>query len=114
MAKYGGRIDLLTVYILEAHAADTWPLGMKICYKQTHTIEQRAKVACDFVSDNQYEFEVMLDEPPANAFNELFAAWPLRFWVIENKKVTFICEPYGEYILVSDFERYFKLRFSGK
>jgi len=114
MAQYGQKIDLLTVYIMEAHAADTWPIGMKISYNQTHSLEERAKVARDFIRDNNYEFPIVLDEPPRNAFDTLFAAWPLRFYVIENRRVTFICEPYGEYILISDLERYFNLRFSGK
>jgi len=87
---------------------------MKVSYNQTHSIEDRANVANDFIRDNQYEFELVLDAPPANAFDTLFAAWPLRFYVFEKQKVTFICEPYGEYILVSDIDRYLNLRFSGK
>jgi hypothetical protein len=114
MAAYGDRANLLTIYISEAHAADTWPLGMKVCYNQTHHLEDRAKVAQDFIRDNQYEFELVLDEPPKNAFDSLFAAWPLRFYVIEKKRLTFICEPYGEYILITDLNKFFDLRFSGK
>lgn len=95
MAKFGDRVDLLTVYIMEAHATDTWPLGLEVAYKQTHTLTERAAVARDFIRDNAYEFPLALDVPPENAFNELFAAWPLRFYVIENRRLTFICEPYG-------------------
>src|SRR5690606_901561 len=32
---------------------------------------------------------------PKNAFNELFAAWPLRFYVLDGDRVSFIGEPYG-------------------
>jgi len=114
MARFGDRVELLTVYISEAHALDTWPLGLKTRYNQTHTIEQRAAVARDFIHNENFEFALRLDAPPANAFDALFAAWPLRFYVVENKKITFICEPYGEYILISDLERFFDLRFSSK
>lgn len=35
MEKFGSRISFLTVYIMEAHAADTWPMGFEVCYPQT-------------------------------------------------------------------------------
>jgi len=114
MAKFSDRVDLLTVYIMEAHAQDTWPLGLKVKYNQTHSIEARAAVARDFVRDNSYEFPLLLDAPPENAFDTMFAAWPLRFYVIEQRRITFICEPYGEYILISDLEKFFDLRFAAK
>lgn len=114
MKDFGDRVDLLTVYISEAHAQDTWPLGLKIKYNQTHTIEERAAVARDFIVHNKYEFPIMLDVPPTNEFDKLFAAWPLRFYVIENGRLTFICEPYGEYILITDLGSFFTLRFGPK
>jgi len=114
MKDFGDRVDMLTVYISEAHAQDTWPLGLKIKYNQTHTVEERATVARDFIAHNKYEFPIMLDVPPGNEFDKLFAAWPLRFYVIEGGRVTFICEPYGEYILISDLGSFFNLRFGPK
>jgi hypothetical protein len=111
MKQWNSRVDLLTVYISEAHAMDTSPLGLPIKYNQTHNIEQRAAVAKDFIKHNNYEFPILLDVPPQNEFDKLFAAWPLRFYVIENGRLNFICEPYGEYVLISDLNSYFKMRF---
>lgn len=95
MVKHGNNIDLLTVYISEAHAEDTWPLGLPVSYNQTHTLEERARVARDFLRDNAYPYPLVLDAPPKNAFNALFAAWPLRFYVFDDNRLSFLCEPYG-------------------
>jgi len=92
---------------LEAHAEDTWPIGSTICYNQTHTIEDRAKVARDFIRDNKYEFTIRIDDAPSNAFNDTFAAWPLRFYLIEpNGKVAYIHEPEGPFVMIKTFHKW--------
>lgn len=99
--KYGSRISFLTVYIMEAHAADTWPMGFEVCYPQTTSTSERCAVARDFIKDNQYDYPIRIDPPPADAFNTLFAAWPLRFYIIgEDSTVTWIAEPFGDLMLV--------------
>jgi len=92
----------LTVYIMEAHASDTWPMGFEVEYKQTHTTEERCAVAREFIKDNNYEFPIRIDPPPKNAFNSLFAAWPLRFYVInDDSTINWIAEPFGDLMLVT-------------
>jgi len=100
---------------MEAHAADTWPMGFEVELPQTHTCEQRCKVARGFISDNNYEFTIRIDEAPANAFNNFFAAWPLRFYVIEkiNDKptMTYIHEPEGDLVIVRRLHEFLERRF---
>jgi len=105
----------LTVYILEAHAADTWPIGSDVVYNQTTTIEERSAVARDFIEHNNYEFPIRID-PPQNPFNNVFAAWPLRFFVIDPKesRMNYICEPFGDIIAVSDLDDYLSWYFAGR
>jgi len=86
---------------MEAHAEDTWPLGSDVRYNQTHTIEERAKVAKDFIVQNNYPYTIRIDEAPSNTFNKTFATWPLRFYVIDNGKMCYIHEPEGEYVFVT-------------
>jgi len=87
---------------LEAHAADTWPMGFEIEYKQTHSNEERIAVARDFIIENNYEFPIRIDTAPENRFNGTFAAWPLRFYVITPDSVmNWIAEPFGDLMLVS-------------
>lgn len=111
MDKYGSRINFLTVYIMEAHATDTWPMGFEIEYKQTNTLEERAKVARDFIANEKYPYTLRIDEAPSNSFNELFAAWPLRFYVVDNGFMSYIHEPEGEFVLVERLTEYLESRF---
>lgn len=97
---------------MEAHAEDTWPLGSDVRYNQTHTLEDRSKVARDFIDQNNYHYTLRIDEAPSNAFNELFAAWPLRFYVIDNGKMTYIHEPEGEYVYIERLVEHLRERFN--
>jgi len=100
---------------MEAHASDTWPMGFEVDIPQTFTCETRCKAATDFIKNNSYEFTTRIDEAPANEFNKLFAAWPLRFYVIEllNDKptMTYIHEPEGDLVLVKRLHEFLDKRF---
>jgi len=105
--RFGAKISYLTVYILEAHASDTWPMGFDVEYKQTYTNEDRIKVANDFINNNHFEHPIRIDPAPENAFNSVFAAWPLRFYVItEDSVLNWIAEPFGDLMLVSSLSNY--------
>jgi len=107
VAAFKDKVDFLTVYILEAHAEDTWPIGSNISYNQTHTIEDRAKVAKAFISENSYELPLKLDEAPSNKFNSAFAAWPLRFYILSPEgKVLYIHEPEGPLVLITTLHKW--------
>jgi len=87
---------------MEAHASDTWPMGFEVEYPQTKTIADRCSVARDFIRDNDYEFPIRIDPPPEDAFNTLFAAWPLRFYIMnDDMTVNWIAEPFGDLMMVS-------------
>jgi len=99
---------------MEAHAADTWPMGFEVEIPQTFTNETRCTAANDFIAQNMYEFTTMIDEAPANQFNKFFAAWPLRFYVIEkvseNFTMTYIHEPEGDLVLVERLHEFLDRR----
>jgi len=105
---FSGLVNFFLVYISEAHAQDTWPLGCETKYNSTHNLEERQKVAIDMAEDNDFNYPVYLDKPPQNEFNALFAAWPLRFYVIESGVLTFIAEPHGDIYYLSDLEDYLR------
>jgi len=111
--EFGSEISFVTIYIMEAHAGDTWPMGFEVCYNQTNTTEERCAVARDFVSQNNYEFPVRIDPPPKDAFNSLFAAWPLRFYVIDNDNenntvMKYIAEPLGDLMPVKQLHDFLR------
>jgi hypothetical protein len=85
-------VDFLAVYISEAHAQDVWPLGNKICIKQPKTMEERIQVAKRFIEE--YNFQIpMLVDPMENEFDNTFAAWPERWWIVMNQKIEVIALP---------------------
>ena len=85
--RYSGRADFLTVYIKEAHPEDEWQMESNVeedvCYPQPKTTAQRVAIARDFVERFGYPIPMLVDriENPANA---VYAAWPERFYVIDE------------------------------
>jgi type I thyroxine 5'-deiodinase len=91
MDKYCDKADFLTVYILEAHAQDEWPIssarwsatGAAIKFEQHKTIEDRKQVAQQFAQDYAWRWPVVLDTMD-NLFEKSYASWPIRFFVLER------------------------------
>lgn len=80
------------VYIVEAHAADEWPVGDRLQIKQPITDAERCSVAGAFVK--QYELRMpMLVDTIENSFSQAYAAWPIRFFLIQNGSMTYIAQP---------------------
>jgi hypothetical protein len=113
VSAYKDRVHFLTIYILEAHAEDTWPIGSNIRYNQTFTLEDRAKVARNFITENSYELPVRIDEAPSNKFNTVFAAWPLRYYMIDpTGKLLYIHEPEGSLVLIKTLHKWLDMYFN--
>jgi type I thyroxine 5'-deiodinase len=95
-SKFAGKIDFLGVYISEAHAQDEWPLGVKYCFNQPKTIEDRLEIARNFVSEFKFELPMLVDTM-ANEFDTRFAAWPERFYIVQNNELVLVGEPTTEF-----------------
>ena len=57
-----------------------------ICYPQPHTLEDRHAVARDFVDRFKYGIRMLVDRMD-NRADELYAAWPERIYVVDEKGV---------------------------
>jgi len=90
------QANFLTVYIKEAHASDEWPMGGQVCYKQPKTLEQRIKIARDFIQRFDYKWPMLIDSID-NKFEQAYFAWPERFYILLNGKFVYYGEmgPYG-------------------
>jgi len=89
-------VNMVGIYISEAHAMDEWPLGNIVCINQHKTIEERLTVANDF-KDN-YHFSVpLLVDTMDNQFDSLYASWPERFYIVRDAKMAFIGIPSTEF-----------------
>lgn len=53
--------DFVTVYIEEAHAADEWPIGSRLHYKQPTSIAERAQIVKDFIDATGYKLPIVID-----------------------------------------------------
>lgn len=95
MDMYKDRVDLLTVYIEEAHASDEWPIGSQICYAQPKCDADRMRIASDFIQATGYRVPLLLDPVSHdNPFSKVYSPWPIRFYVINpNKNLSHIAQP---------------------
>ena len=88
--KYGDRARFLTVYIKEAHPLDEWQMDSNVtdsvCYPQPTTSGQRLAIANDFVKRFKWEIPIAVD-PIENPANAVYAGWPERLYVVDEKGV---------------------------
>jgi hypothetical protein len=88
--RYRDRGNFLTVYIKEAHALDEWQMDANekesVCYPQPKTLAQRVAIANDFVNRFSYRVPLAVDGMD-NMANVLYAGWPERFYIVDEKGV---------------------------
>jgi len=86
--RYGDRARFLTIYIKEAHPEDEWQMSdnekENVCYPQPKTLAQRVAIANDFVRRFHYGVPLAVD-PMDNRANALYAAWPERFYIVDER-----------------------------
>jgi len=92
LEQFGGKVNFLTVYIVEAHAIDEWPVGDPLKITQPLSLPERVGVAREFVREYDYKIPLLVDQMDNN-FSEQYAAWPIRFYVLEGKKLVFKAQP---------------------
>lgn len=78
------RVQLVGVYIVEAHAIDEWPVGDPLKITQPKSTIERCGVARAFVQEYQLRTPMIVDGIE-NEFSEEFAGWPVRFYVVEKE-----------------------------
>lgn len=99
MSDWNERAQFVTIYISEAHPTginhyllilpDEWHLFKEICFSQPKSLVERIDLAKKFATEFKYPFPIFTDDPSTNKANEIFAAWPERIYVIEDKKVVY-------------------------
>ena len=71
------------------------PIGSQICYTQPKTDADRIRIADDFIERMGYRIPMLIDPVSQNnPFSQLYAPWPIRFYVIDSKKdLSYIAQP---------------------
>ena len=76
------------MYIKEAHAQDEWQMTSNekegVCYPQPTSLAQRVAIANDFTWRFHYEVPMAVDRMD-NRANEVYAGWPERIYIIDEK-----------------------------
>lgn len=104
--QFAEKVDFLLVYIAEAHADDEWPIGSDLVFNQPKTLEDRQKIIMEFFQKTEFEWPCLMDNEK-NEFDEIYSAWPLRFYIIDNYgRLPLIAEPQdGGYYELPKIER---------
>lgn len=92
-SKYLSKINLIVVYISEAHAADEWALSNKIQINQHKTVQERieaAKFICSY-KDVNYSQSMFVDSIDYPNYESVYSGWPERGYVIDKNKIVHIC-----------------------
>ena len=87
---YGDRVDFLTIYIKEAHPLDEWQMESNekdsVCYPQPRSLDDRVRIAADFVKRFDYGIPMAVD-PIENPADHVYAGWPERLYIIDEHGV---------------------------
>lgn len=102
----------LLVYICEAHASDEWPIGSQFCVEQHKTVQERAAAATECLDALDCQiFPTVLDSME-NSFNELYACWPLRYYLIDNGVIEHVPQPKGAAYNVLEIDHWLRGKLS--
>lgn len=79
-------VEVVVVYIREAHAHDVWPIGDAVSrtVRMPHTDEERCALARRMYAELSMDLPLYVD-PVEDSFEAQFAPWPLRFYVIDRR-----------------------------
>jgi len=87
--QFKDQLDILVVYILEAHAADEWPIPLGVGEKndllQTKNAEERIRYAKRFIEKFQFRIPIVVDAD-GDAMVKIGKGWPERWYIVEPNK----------------------------
>ena len=69
--------------------------GQPVVVDQPKTLDARLGLARRFKADYGIESPLLVDNPADEAFERLYAPWPLRLYVVRGAELAWIAEPDG-------------------
>ena len=80
--RFAQSCEFATVYVTEAHVTEEWPMGCADrCTRQPRSLDERRAVARRFAAEQALEWPLYVDAMD-DAFENAYAAWPERLYVI--------------------------------
>ena len=84
-------MDFLCVYIAEAHASDTWPLGCAVSVAtKAKAAEERAETAVRVLKRERGLQMPLAMDGMGDLFMQRYSCWPERFFVLYQGRVAYI------------------------
>lgn len=79
-------VQVVVIYIREAHAHDVWPIGNEISRSvlKPRTSVERCKLAHRMCEELSIKLPLLVD-PVQDLFEAQFAPWPFRFYVLDKE-----------------------------
>lgn len=79
-------VEVVVVYVSEAHARDVWPIGDAISrsVQRPSTDGERCALACRMCEELEMDLPVYVDSIQ-DCFEAEFAPWPFRFYILDKK-----------------------------
>jgi hypothetical protein len=93
--KYTGQLDIVHIYIREAHPKDEWKITgdvVSCSIKQPRTLSERLAVAQRFVTDYQPLGTTVVDGMD-NDLEHKYKAWPERLYVLDGDWIVYSGDP---------------------
>jgi len=93
---FQGLVDFKLIYIMEAHTQDTWPISsarghptkVPVLYNRPINLEERMKIVEDFWNTYHPSMDIFVDHQ--DKFEEVYASWPMRWYVLRSGIVQYI------------------------
>ena len=87
-----GKINLVIIYVSEAHASDGWALSKEYSIPQHKNIDDRIQAASNYINWKKlnYKTRIFVDNIELPNFEKTYSAWPERGFVFENGKIVYI------------------------
>jgi hypothetical protein len=108
MREFENDVDILHVYISEAHAQDEWPIGGYAALQQPKNVAERLEIAQAFAKKFKWQVPMVVAPPedlaqPASdsdakrirqtcttdAFDAVYACWPFRIYIIDEGAIAY-------------------------
>jgi len=84
MSTIKEKINIIVIYISEAHADDEWPISLRLRIKQHQKIEERIAAAKKMVEEMDIKFPIFVDSMNPINFESVYAGWPERGYIIHK------------------------------
>jgi len=85
------KINLIIIYISEAHAKDEWPISHMNQTNQHRNLEERIKSAKKVLKHYpKLRYNIFVDSFETENYENEFCGWPERIYLIRNSKIKYL------------------------